>query len=675
MNGGGLLQRPQLYSLSLMQLAVMLSLAPHLPLWLLGILLSCAGWRLSRPRHAWQMPPLPVKLLLIGACIAVFYFTHLSLRTMEGVVALLASGFALKTLEVGSRRDGLVVIFAGSFVLACSFLFDQSLWASCYVIFCLWILLATLLHLHQPPLQRRSPWQPCFSRAAVLMAQSLPLMVVLYLVFPRLPPLWTMPLQSGQGLTGISDRVAPGELASLAQSNELAFQVSFDGAPPAQRQLYWRGLVLNRYDGSAWVPAPFPGPSQQQQLAQTQLRTLADADPGQAVSYSLIMQPSGQRWLFALAPAEILQGQATVSYDDTLQASKRLDDTLGLRLRSYPDSPRDRLLPDWLKRQSLQLPAMGNPRTRTLAEQLRHRYNDDALLLQAAMALYRQQPFTYTLTPPTYSGLNSIDDFMFDGQRGFCAHFAGSLVYLLRAAGIPTRLVVGYQGGEWNGRGNFLTVRQAEAHAWAEAWVSDKGWQRLDPTAMVAPDRIERSTDQLADMEGAPLLRRTLHALPWLQLARQQMDAWQYAWQRAVVNYGSNQQFQLWQQLQSFFSSDWRHWLWPLAALLGLFTAFATISGVWRRQPKALEVQLLEQLCTRMAQRGLTASMSMTPQHLAQMLMEAYPAQQPAIDGFFALLQQRLYQPGQQVSAARLRHAYRTLIRLLRQRPAPTGRS
>jgi transglutaminase-like putative cysteine protease len=518
-------------------------LALHLPWWSALATAALLGWR---ARLAWRGAPLPSRALLalllaLGVAAALARFHTIFGRDAGLTLASLLLG--LKSLEARTRRDTYVLFDLGLFLVCANFLYDQSALSA------LWMLPATLgwltvlvdanLPAAQPPLRAR------VGVAARLLLLGLPTMAVLFVLFPRVAgPLWALP-DDAATTTGLAATMDPGAIARLARDDSVAFRVRFDGPPPAQRELYWRGPVLERFDGRSWSSAPQRAASD---------ATLATA--GAAVDYRVTLQPTGRHYAFALdAPgaAPELLGQPGTTLrrlpDLELRADHRLRRLVRYSMRSYPRYQLDARQPP--PALDLELPPGADPRSVALGRRLRERaHAEPTRIAQAALQLFREQPFHYSLDPGAYPGVDAVDQFLFERRVGFCEHFAQAFVVLLRAAGVPARIVTGYQGGRENPLDGAWVVRQSDAHAWAEYWVAGRGWVRADPTAMVDPARVDRSGQTLearAPWLGIAALGARDRAL-WLRL-RNVGDAIGQLWNDWVLDYGPLRQQRLWRGL------------------------------------------------------------------------------------------------------------------------------
>ena len=605
----------------------------HLPLWVIGLWLGCAGWRVQIFRMRVGYPTRLAKAGLMLAAAAGVFASRGSLVGLDAGVVLLIAAFVLKLVELRSQRDALVLILLGFFCVVTAYLFDDSLLAAAYSLLPVSALLAALIGLQQSRLAMR-PW-PTLRLSLGLLAQALPLMLLLFVFFPRLGPLWALP-NPNKALSGLSDSMAPADIAELSKSDELVFTATFNGVPPARAQLYWRALTLEHFDGRRWSQAPL---ASQHDAAQW-------TASGQPWEYSVIAQASGRNWLYALDVARSEEGGIQARHDFSLQSQQPLEQAMQYRVRSWPDVLRDADLPISGLADSLQLPAEGDPRSRAWARELLARHPSPDALVQALLQHFNREPYHYTLKPPPV-GVDSIDEFLFRTRRGFCAHYAGAMTFVLRAAGIPTRVVAGYQGGELNPRGNFLTVRQFDAHAWVEYWQAGQGWTSVDPTFAVAPERIEQGLEQalsdeqsfLADSPLSPLRYRQV---AWLNQLRLSWDGLNHGWQRWVLGYQGAQQMQL---LQRWFGRmDGQVLGLALVGggglLLGLLALF--LFKPWRRErdPLLRQFRRFERL---LARHGLPRQAAEGPRVYAERAARQLPTQAEAIRAFAQAFEAQQY--------------------------------
>ncbi|HSC81973.1 MAG TPA: DUF3488 and transglutaminase-like domain-containing protein [Pseudomonas sp.] len=631
------------------QVLVILPLLLHLPPWIILLWLACAGWRVQVFRMRARYPQRLERLGLIVVSGAAVFFSRGSLIGLDAGALLLVAAFCLKLLEMRSRRDALVQVFLGFFVVVIGYLFDDSLLAASYSLLPVVALLAALIGLQQSALAVQP--RATVRLAASLLLQAVPLMLLLFIFFPRLAPLWSLPAPS-KALSGLSDSMAPADIAELSQSDALAFRASFTGALPPRTQLYWRALTLERFDGRRWSQAP----SAQLPASQWQKR-------GAALDYSIVMQPSGQPWLFALDVGQTDQNDVQQMSDFHLQRRNPVTQNLLYQVQSWPQAVRQEQLPPAVAQRTLQLPEQGDPRSRAWAVELKQQYPQTPALVGALLEHFNREPYGYTLRPPPV-GVNSIDEFLFRTRKGFCAHYAGAMTFVLRAAGIPARVVAGYQGGEVNAAGQDVTVRQFDAHAWVEYWQAGRGWVSVDPTFQVAPERIEQGLEQaVADEQSfladSPLSLLRFRDVGWLNDLRLGWDDLNYGWQRWVLGYQSAQQLQL---LQRWFGSlDWTRLAIGLVGCGGLLLGIVALwlFKPWRRErdPQQRVLRGFERL---LARHGLRRDKAEGVRAFAQRAAQALPAQAAPILAFAAAFEAQRY-AGQVGTAQDLRLNLRNL--------------
>lgn len=516
-------------------LGLLLALVPlfaHLQLWVGLAAVALGAWRYLLMRRRLPLPPpwLRVPLVLAGA--AGILASHPGGFGRDAGVALLVLMLGLKLLEADSRRDAILLVYAAWFLGFTLFLFSQSLLLGLYVLLPTAVLGAALLGIAHPHAMPDGMGRLRLSCRMLL--QAVPLMLVLFLLFPRLSgPLWGVPRDALDAMTGLSENMAPGSIGQLSISDAVAFRAEFSGPVPPAHQRYWRGPVFWHFDGYVWRPG-------------TQARNLPEAVPavgGGRTDYTVTLEPHNRRWLFLLdMPAE-LPRDAVLRPGQQVYVARAVHRRLRYAAASLLDYRLDLALDPSERDLALQLPAGSNPRTRALGQAWADSGAAPATLVERALRMFREQEFVYTLNPPRLEG-HSVDAFLFDTRRGFCEHYAGSFVFLMRAAGVPARVVTGYQGGTINPIGGYLIVRQSDAHAWAEAWLPEHGWVRVDPTAAVAPQRIEAGVAS-ALPAGEALPRLAGEGLPLLRQLYLGLDALNNGWNQWVLGYDQQRQREL----------------------------------------------------------------------------------------------------------------------------------
>lgn len=504
--------------------------APHasrLPWWTTALALTLATWRIYLGRARLALPRKSLLLGIVAAATAGIYVSYQTIFGRDAGVALLIIMLALKLLETRTKRDGMLLAFLGYFLVVTNFLYSQTIPTAIYMLVCVWFITAAMVDLNETAAPRG--YGPPLRAAGAMLAQAAPLMLALFVLFPRVQgPLWGLPRDAHAGVTGLSDTMAPGTFTNLTLSDAVAFRVEFKGPAPEPKYLYWRGPVMWDFDGRTWrSPRFYYG----------EPRFRADSPP---IKYTVTVEPHNKRWLFAIDLPGAVPPHASATSDFQLLAFAPVTQRVRYDMVSYLDVHYGRDENPLALRRALALPAGYDPRTVALAHKLRERFSDDKALIDAVLDMFRHEKFFYTMSPPPL-GRDSIDDFLFDTRRGFCEHYASAFTFLLRAAGIPARVVTGYQGGEMNPVGNYLIVRQADAHAWTEAWLPSEGWVRIDPTAAVSPQRVQSGiAAALPATDPLPYLVRGDFA--WLHRIRLTLDSIANDWNQWVLGYDPERQ-------------------------------------------------------------------------------------------------------------------------------------
>lgn len=547
--------------------AMALALAPHLPYlvpWIPIMFVGCAAYRWNIERRRGKLPPPSVRIAL--ACVG-FFGVMAQYGSVNGIgpgTALLAVMASLKLLETRRRRDQFVLMFIAIFLVMASLLREQYLWSLPYLMVSVWLIMTAWLRLSA---SAEVSARESALTAGRLIAYALPIMLVMWVLFPRIAtPFWSIPTSSDSATSGLSDQMSPGDISNLSLSDAVAFRVQFESTPPPPEQRYWRGLVLQRFNGRTWSALE---PS----FTTAGLEHIKVA--GDAINYQVTLEPTKQRWIFALEiPTQWSLGDITIGAQQQLVRQKPIDSRLVYTASSHTNYVTDIDLSERGQNYYQNLPTSGNSKTVAFARQLREEFVDDRELVNATLAYFRNEEFYYTLRPPAL-GNNPVDRFLFETRRGFCEHYASAFTVIMRAAGIPARIVLGYQGGEINPLGNYLIVRQSDAHAWSEIWLRDQGWVRVDPTAAVAPERIESgiSASRFSDIGRAWGLTAPSQLLYELGLA---WDAINSRWNEWILGYGPENQSSFLQWL-GMTDPDWRKMMLTLVAVVTLLVV--AVSG------------------------------------------------------------------------------------------------
>lgn len=586
--------------------------ADHLPLWLSILVGALLIWR-SWLWHSRQALPKrwPLSLLVAGG-VAGIGWQFQTLFGRDAGVALLVLFMALKPMEMKTRRDALVVVMLGFFLLLTHYFYSQSIPTGLWLLVSTGLLAATLIRLHGGT----QPIRSIARYAGLLLAQTLPFMLVLYLLFPRISgPLWGLPQDAYSGLTGLSDKMAPGSLSNLTQSGTIAFRTKFAGDIPEKSDLYWRGPVFNDYDGLTWRPGTLPaGKMLEKPLIQSM---------GKSYDYVTTLEAHNQQWLLSLDVPTGLPSNSTMAATLETLATDPVRSRGNFSFTSVVDFRVNVIESPPMLQQALRLPPNLNPRTRALAAEWQSQLRSPEKIRDAALSLFKNEEFFYTLRPPLL-GQQAMDEFLFTARRGFCEHYASAFVFLMRAAGVPSRVVAGYQGGELNPVDGFLTVRQSDAHAWAEIWLAGEGWVRVDPTAAVAPSRVEQGiTAALAASEPLPMLARV--DVDWLLKVRNRWDAANNAWNQWVLGYNPQRQQELLSRL-GFREPDWRSMTALLALLCGIALLALTLWSLYQRQRLDPAERAWQRYCTRLGAYGISRASWEGPFDFAARVAHQHPA-------------------------------------------------
>ncbi|NMT63746.1 transglutaminase TgpA family protein [Marinobacter orientalis] len=596
----------------------------RLPVWLIASCIVLAGWRWLAQTGRLRLPGKWSRSGLMLVLVAIYIATVQGRFTVETASSFFVLAVGLKWLETRSVRDFYVLFFILVYLATVNFLFHQEIHWSVLNLAGVAMLFVGLQIVNAPdiPGAMKSGWR----RLGMMLLKTLPIVVLLFVFFPRMAPLWSVPLVSGEARTGISDSMTPGDISSLAQSSERAFRVTFGGEAPPYRDRYWRGLILDRLEGDTWQQGSgrqFRRPG----------RVSVDGGRGELESgqYDVLMEPTDQTWAFALEGSEAVSDNVQPDDQGLFRFNRPADSPVRYRMALANEAQSDQVggVPDNVQRY-LQLPRSGNPRARAFAEELAAEFRRPGAVVQHLLDRFRQQEYFYTLRPPAMPD-DGIDALLFDEKRGFCAHYAGAATFVLRAAGIPARVVVGYQGGDAGADDDYLIIRQYDAHAWVEAWLPGQGWVRVDPTAAIAPQRIESGLrDAMAD-EGSflenewtsPQRYGDMAALQWASL---QLDLMNYHWQRWVVGYQGQSQMNLMSRLPGGIGL--RELGYITAGLVGAGLLLAGLMTAWQyrraesRDPFSRVVARWHRLCDR---AGVPVRHGETPSQLASRLSRVMP--------------------------------------------------
>lgn len=572
---------------------IVLPHAGHLP-WALSVLFfALLLWRLL---GVWRPGYLPngrviFALTLIG--IGFLYRQHTGEWGRDTGTAVFVAALGLKLLELNKKRDVYLVSYLAFIVAASQFLYRQNMVMAAYSLLVCCALVAALVSVNSAQPQNNA----ALRTAATIVLQALPLAAIVFVLFPRVQaPAWALMNNKNQAKSGLSDTLEPGSINRLALSPQLAFRVKFTGEPPPKNRLYWRGPVFSYTDGTVW-----------QMMHNDHVVYYQDklSFSGQAYQYRLLLEPQSRNWVYALDMPD--QFDASLRRDSNYQLTSQAKpgEAAEYSLVSYPQYNTGYITKTEY-RENLQLPGAPSARIVDLVKQLHGFEGKPEPFIQQVLDYFRLQHFSYSLQPPLMEN-NPIESFLFETRSGFCNHYATAFVYLMRVAGIPARVVGGYQGGEFNAVGRFMEVRQANAHAWAEVWLEGKGWSRVDPTTAIAPGRVEQGVNVEKQVEtGAVSLTQTtanqLDDRFGLKRAELLWNSLDYHWQHWIVRYGSENQSVLLSGLG--IGSLIERVFWAVASM-GLAML---LLAVWllksRHKPEDPALVLYRQFCKKMAKAG-----------------------------------------------------------------------
>ena len=613
--------------LATLVLASALAVASHaqwLPLWVSVAATMFLVWRGFIALRGTSLPPRwQLIALTAGTAVGVF----LSYRTILGRdpgVTLLVMLLFLKLLETRATRDVFVVAFLVYFVALANFFYSQSIPIAGLMLVTVIVATTALVAFNAP----RRPIVDDLKTAGLMLAQAGPVMLLLFFLFPRVQgPLWGVPQDAYTGVTGLSDTMSPGAISSLSLSDAIAFRTKFEGDTPRRNQLYWRGPVMTDFDGTTW------------RVGLPQLRRDMRIDAfGAPIDYEVTLEPHNRNWMFALEMPTRLPQNARLTSEYLPISLTPIRSRIRYEMRSSPQfqarggaDPRDLAA-------ALRLPAGVDPRARALASEWRDSLPDNPAIVRRAVEFFRGSRFEYTLQPPLL-GRNSVDEFLFDTKQGFCEHFASSFVFLMRAAGVPARVVTGYQGGDTNPVDGYMVVRQADAHAWAEVWLDGGGWTRVDPTAAAIPVRVELGITAAAPA-GAPLLMRS--GLNWLRGLRNEWDALTNKWNQWVLGYNPDRQLELLSRLgmkQPSWETMTLTLFWSVGGVL-LLVALWVLRGM-RREDAVQRAWL--RFCDKLARAGLARARTEGPLDYAGRVSRRLPGNESAVRAITALYVEQRY--------------------------------
>lgn len=610
-------------------------IVPHIlrmPIWLTALCALCIGISIlifqGRISHPGSKIKTTIVFLVLVAIVGQY---GRDLFSTDAIVGVLIVGVALKLLEMKKKRDVLMVIYLCYFTVLAEFIYSQAIPVAIYMSLCVVIITSALMSTTQTEEFQRPV--RTLKLSSLVLLQSIPLMAFLFVLFPRIGPLWSVPLQSAAGVTGLSDEMSPGDIGNLTRSGEVAFTVEFTDEVPDYNQLYWRGITLDSFDGMQWTRgrnsfSQFLGQNPRQVTPWFEnIQYLGDP-----VNYNVIMEPTQQTWIYTLMVPQIVDDRLMMRQDYQVETRRPISQRYRYDARAWLDHAVDLGMTDrnGFFMRNIRLPDEGNALSRAFADELYAEAGSDIEYINAVLDHIRNEEFFYTLSP-SLLGADKIDDFLFNTREGFCEHYASAFTFLMRAKGIPARVVLGYQGGEFNKYNGTLIVRQYDAHAWSEVWLEDRGWVRIDPTAAVAPGRIEYGS-QFTFQEDENFLEGEVFSMLKYRGASAlindlvlRMEMIDYAWNRFVLNYDQGMQFALFSRL--FDTVSRKKILFTLIGVIFFF--IGTMAWFVLRKPASKPQYpanaLYLKFCKFLADNGISRKPGETPAHYSHRVAALQP--------------------------------------------------
>jgi len=621
-------QTGQLKTLSLspsfwVVLSLFLVITPHFqrfPLWISLTIISLFLWHLVTVKHKKYLPNkflLTIITISISAATIFYYGTILGKTAGTAFLSIL---LAVKLLESRSKRDYMLLTGISFFIITTNFLFSQTILTVIYMFITVIILVMSMISIDLDDLTITLKQKIKIS--ATLVFQALPMMLILFVLFPRIPgPLWELPDDSKSARSGLSNTMSPGNISQLIQSNDVAFRVKFKDKLPPQNKLYWRAMVLWNFDGRNW-----------EQGKQNFNATPTIEGSKQVVEYTITLEPHDKKYLFALDMPINSPENSEYNADFLLRSKNKIESLYQYSLSSVLNYRIQKKLSAWEINTGLKIPETGNPETIAMAKEWKIKFNSPQLVVNHALKYFNKNKFSYTLRPPLTPGYNSIDQFLFKTKKGFCEHYASSFAFLMRAAGIPSRIVIGYQGGELNPVNQYLTVKQSDAHAWTEVWLKNKGWVRIDPTASIAPERVEKNLNSALSQNDYRPFYMYLDNGPFKKLILY-WDAIDNSWKQWVVGYNSKLQHEF---LSSIFNTDMNLSDIAIAMVIMMFFSGMIITFYLLKSTPKISVDPLQkiynQFCSKLSKNGLTRNVYEGPVDFSLRAARFFPEQKNSIE-------------------------------------------
>lgn len=598
--------QPDRQALFSLILAFFLSISPHvarLPAWFAVLAIVVFAWRYKIISNRVYQPGSIIRTLILFVLIFFLFKHYGTLLGRDAGVAMLIALTMLKFLELKSLRDYMLIVFLCLFIVLTSFLYSQALWLGFYLFAVVIILFTVMMYLNHGT--RDDPFG-MLKRSASMLMMGLPVAALLFVLFPRLQGgLFGLPGDSHSGLTGMSDTMKPGSINELNLSEKVAFRVDFAGEVPVANQRYWRGLVLEDYEEGGW----------KESRDNNRIITDVKYSVNDVIEYTILQEASNQKWVFALDMPIIKPANLQWGTGRTIRSRGALRERQQQTIKSANPYFFEDMTENVLAK-NLDITSVSGPRVAALADELYQQSGSDKEYVKTILAYFRNKEFIYSLQPPLL-GEHPIEDFMLNTRKGYCEHFASSFTMMMRLSGIPARVVIGYQGGEWNEQGDYMIVRQSDAHAWSEVWLENEGWRRVDPTSAVAPERIEyglsavrqlmaegRELGSLSDEKIKIMLKMSLLT----QALRDMTMLWDGVntrWYKWVIGFGAKNQTSMLKWL-GFKQATWSNMIILLVALVSIVVSIQAWIIFHRRKDVDPAIRLYQKFCHRLTRIGIT---------------------------------------------------------------------
>jgi protein-glutamine gamma-glutamyltransferase len=604
-------------------LSLFLVFMPHFqrfPIWISTTILFLFIWRISAIDNKKILPgKWLLAIIAISSCTAIAFYYGTILGKTAGT-AFLSILLAIKLLESRNKRDYMLLIGISFFIIITNFLFSQTIPTVIYMFITVIILVMSMISIDLDNLT--ISLKKKLKISATLTFQALPLMLILFVLFPRIPgPLWELPNDSKSARSGLSDSMSPGNISQLIQSNDVAFRVKFKNKIPPQNKLYWRAMVFWYFDGRTWgqgKPNLTPSP-----IIEGSNKT---------TEYMVTLEPHDQQYLFALDMPASVPENSTYNANFLLRSKNKIESLYQYNASSYLSYRIQNKLSIWEASAGLKIPPISNPKTTSMAKEWKRKFSNPVDIVNHALDYFNKNEFIYTLRPPLTPGFNSVDQFLFETRKGFCEHYSSSFTLLMRAAGIPARVVIGYQGGEINPINQYLTVRQSDAHAWSEVWLQNKGWVRVDPTFAIAPERIEKDLNSALSSNDYRPFHMHLDNSAFKNLMLY-WDAVDNSWKQWVIGYDSTRQNEL---LSSIFNKKMSFYDIIIALISILFITTLIITFYLLKSKPKVDMdpvqKIYAQFCSKLSKKGLTRKSYEGPVDFSLRATKSFPKNKASIE-------------------------------------------